>query len=199
MRSLLLATSFPPAVGGVETLLYQTTRRLAQPPLVLAPRSQSTPADVSVLGVPTTLSARVAYRPAWRLHPSLYYLLAWLPASLRAARQCRPGVIQVGHVYLAPLDWLLARRLRVPWLVYAYGQEVWRNGRPMGLRSFDRVLRGAALRSADAVLVPGTFTAGLLGDWQMATERMVCVPFGAEPRPVLAPPGGTSLLSVSRL
>ena len=34
MRSLLLAASFPPAVGGVETLLYQTNRRLAEPPQV---------------------------------------------------------------------------------------------------------------------------------------------------------------------
>ena len=37
VRSLLLAASFPPAVGGVETLLYQTNRLLTDPPLVLAP------------------------------------------------------------------------------------------------------------------------------------------------------------------
>ena len=32
MHTLLLATSFPPAVGGMERLLYQTVRRLSEPP-----------------------------------------------------------------------------------------------------------------------------------------------------------------------
>jgi phosphatidylinositol alpha-1,6-mannosyltransferase len=197
VRSLLLATSFPPAVGGVETLLYQTNRRLAEPPLVVGPSAGA--ADITVQPIPTTLARRLVYRPTWFVHPALYYLAAWWGPALHAARQWRPQVIQVGHVYLAPLGWLLARRLRCPWLVYAYGQEVWRAGRPMGLGVADRVLRGRALAAADAVLVPGTFTAGLLADWGVCPERIVHVPFGAEPRPSATPPAGTSLLSVARL
>ncbi len=198
MRTLLLATSFSPAVGGMETLLYQTVRRLEEPPLVVAP-AQAPPPDVPVRGVRTTLAARAIYRPTWFLHPSLYYASAWLPVAERAAREWRPRVVQIGHIYLAPLGWLLARRLGVPWLVYTYGQEVWRGGAPMGQQRLDRVLRGRALQQADAVLSPGTFTSGLLAEWGVRREGITCVPYGAEPRPPSRPPVGQTVLSVARL
>ena len=198
-RSLLLAASFPPALGGVETLLYHTNRRLTEPPLVLAPRPAAAP-DLFVRQVTTPLIARAAYRAEWRLHPSLHYLQTfWRPASA-AIRAWRPRVLQIGHVYLAPLGWLVARRFNLPWIVYAYGQEVWRGGRPVGLTPLDGLLRGSALRAADAVLVPGTFTAGLLRrDWCLPVDRLHHVPYGADPRPDAPLPTGTSLLSVARL
>jgi phosphatidylinositol alpha-1,6-mannosyltransferase len=202
VRTLLLASSFPPAVGGMETLLYQTSRRLAEPPLVVAPHAAlpgSAPSDLSVRYVSANALNRAIYRPTWFAHPALYYLAAlWRPA-VRAAREWRPRAVQVGHVSLAPLGWLLARRLRRPWLVYAYGQEVWRAGRPTGRRALDPVLRGRALVAADTVLSPGSFTSRLLADWHVAPERIVCVPYGAEPRPPAPPPNGTTLLSVARL
>jgi phosphatidylinositol alpha-1,6-mannosyltransferase len=198
VRSLLLAASFPPATGGVETLLYETSRRLVKAPLVLAPAPAAAP-DVPIVQVKASSAARLAYRPLWRLHPSLHYLQAFLGPTLRAARMWRPEVIQAGHVYLAPLARLLARRLQRPYLVYAYGQEVWQGGRPMGLPNLDVLLRGSPLRAADRVLVPGSFTAGLLRDWGVPCERIVHVPYGAEPRPAAPPPVGSSLLTVGRL
>ena len=198
VRSLLLAASFPPAVGGVETLLYQTNRLLTDPPLVLAP-APSGRADVTVRSVRLDLAARAAYRPSGRCtrrcttcRPS--------PGLQRAAAGWRPQVIQAGHIYLAPLAWLLARRLGLPFVVYAYGQEVWRAGRAMGVRSLDALLRGKALRAASTVLVPGGFTAGLLADWRVPNaRRIVAVPYGAEPRPASAAPSGKTLLTVARL
>jgi phosphatidyl-myo-inositol dimannoside synthase len=198
MRSLLLAASFPPALGGVETLLYQTNRRLAEPPLVLAPVPAAA-GDMQVRAVRVELAGRVVYRPLWRLHPSLHYVQTFWRPALHAAATWRPDAIHAGHIYMAPLAWLLALRLKLPFVVYAYGQEVWRSGRPMGLKMLDARLRGAPLRAADLVLVPGTFTAGLLADWGVASERIVTVPYGAEPRPASAPPSGWSLLSVARL
>jgi phosphatidylinositol alpha-1,6-mannosyltransferase len=198
VRSLLLAASFPPATGGVETLLYETSRRLAEPPLVLAPAPAYAP-DLMVRAVELSTAARLTYRPLWRLHPSLHYLHRFLLPTLRAARNARPDVIQAGHVYLAPLARLLSRRLDRPYVVYAYGQEVWRGGQAMGIAGLDPVLRGGALRAAPRVLVPGTFTAGLAREWQVATERIVHVPYGAEPRPTACPPSGSTLLTVGRL
>jgi phosphatidylinositol alpha-1,6-mannosyltransferase len=198
VRSILLAASFPPALGGVETLLYQTSRRLADPPLVLAPAPAAAP-DVAVRSVRLDLAARAAYRPLWALHPSLHYVQMFLGPALRASAAWQPQVIQAGHIYLAPLAWLLARRLGLPFVVFTYGQEVWRAGRAMGLRSLDALLRGQALRSASMVLVPGGFTAGLLADWQVPAVRIVGVPYGAEPRPASALPSGRTLLSVARL
>jgi phosphatidylinositol alpha-1,6-mannosyltransferase len=198
MRSLLLAASFPPATGGVETLLYETTRRLAEPPLVLAPIPAAAP-DLPIRAVSTSRAARVAYRPVWRLHPSLHYLQTFLSPTLHAARAWRPRALQAGHVYLAPLARLVASRLGLPYVVYAYGQEVWQGGRPMGVPPFDRLLRGNALRSAQRVFVPGSFTNGLLDDWHVASERRVEVPYGADPRPAVPPPSGATLLTVGRL
>lgn len=198
MRSLLLTTSFAPAVGGIETLLYQTYSRLAEPPLVVAPVGSAAP-DMNVQTVGTPLAARLAYRPMWRVHPSLHYTATYLGPALRAARRWQPRVIHVGHIYLAPLGWLLARRLGVPWLIATYGQEVWRGGTRMGLSATDRLLRGGALRAADRVLVPGTFTRGLLSDWAVSDKRIVCVPYGAMPRPPAAAPDANTLLSVARL
>jgi len=201
----LLAASFPPALGGIETLLYQTHRRLAEPPLVLAP-TPATAGDIQVCAVRVGLTGRMAYRLLWRLHPSLHYVQAFGRPALQAAATWRPRVIMAGHIYLAPLAWLLARRFKLPFVVYAYGQEVWRGGRPMGLKMLDARLRGGALRAAGRVLVPGGFTAGLLSDWHVRPDRIVAVPYGADPRPASAPQKGTAdhatgatLLTVARL
>ena len=200
--SLLLATSFPPARGGMETLLYQTARRLASPPRVLAPSPAAAP-DVDVRAVevtPRRLRGRAAYHAAWAAHPALYYTSAFWRATVDAVSAHPPAVLQAGHVWLAPLAWLVARRLGRPFVVYAYGQEVWRHApRRQGAPGADAWLRGAALRAADRVLVLGRFGAGLVGAWGVAPARIVCVPFGAEPAPPAPPASGTRLLSVCRL
>jgi phosphatidyl-myo-inositol dimannoside synthase len=204
VRSLLLAPSFPPAAGGMETLLYQTARRLADPPLVVAPAPAAAP-DVPVRSVATTprsLAGRAAYRGAWAVHPSLHYTAAWWRATVDAVARHRPRVVLAGHVYLAPLAWLVARRAGLPFVVFGYGQEVWRpecGGRRVGPGPVDQLLRGGALRAADRVLVPGRFGADLVRAWGVAPERVVPVPFGAELPPAAPPPAGTILLSVCRL
>jgi phosphatidylinositol alpha-1,6-mannosyltransferase len=196
---LLLTTSFPPALGGVETMLYQTNRRLAEAPLVLAPWPAAA-AGMEVRSVKPSFGQRAAYRPVWWLHPSLHYLQVFWRPAMSAARAGRPSVIQAGHVNMAPLAWVLARKLRVPYLVYLHGQEVWRAGRPSGRGLLDDRLRGAALRHAQRIVVAGTFTASLARDWNVRRERIAWVPFGAEPRsePTSAPQGRT-LLTVARL
>lgn len=194
---MLLTASFAPAVGGVETLLYQTSRRMAEPPVVLAPAPAGAP-DLPVTPVQLSTASRAAYRPLWSLHPSLHYLSAfWVPA-VRALAAWRPAVILAGHVYLAPLAWLLARRTHRPFVVYTYGQEVWLRGRRVGQWHLDRLLRGHALASADRVLAPGHFTAGLVEDWGVKPDRILRVPFGAEPRPIAARPDGTAAASTAR-
>ena len=37
MKTLLLALGFPPDIGGIETILYQTARRLSTPVIVVRP------------------------------------------------------------------------------------------------------------------------------------------------------------------
>lgn len=205
-RSILLATSFPPTVGGMETLLYETVRRLTPTPLVLAAGDHEPgrfAPGIEVWPVSTRSRgpiARAAYRAGWWLHPSLHYLRHFLAPVARAVRARRPAVLQVGHVYLAPVAWLLGRRTGLPFVVYAHGQEVWRAGRRVGVAAVDRQLRGRALAAADAVLVQGEFTRSLLGAWPDVATRIVSVPFGASPVTTRGTsPNDPTLLSVGRL
>jgi phosphatidylinositol alpha-1,6-mannosyltransferase len=171
---------------------------MREPPLVLAPVPART-ADVTVRTMSLNAFARAMYRPLWKLHPSLHYLQSFITPSLRAVAAWRPDVILAGHVYLAPLAHVLSRMAGTPYVVLAYGQEVWRGGRRMGLRALDERLRGGSLKSADRVLVPGTFTHGLVREWCVAFERIACVPYGADPRPPAPAPTGSTLLSVGRV
>ena len=156
------------------------------------------PARASRWGCPSCSAS--AYRPLWLAHPSLHYLARfWLPA-VRGIKRWRPRVIQAGHVYLAPLARLLARRLRLSVRrvrVRPGGVARWA---PHGPRS-DWTPTCAARRCATptACCRPATSRARLLDDWGVPSERIVCVPYGASPRPILEPPSGTTLLSVGRL
>src|SRR5690349_22753501 len=115
----------------METLLYQTARRSSSPPLVIAPVPAAAP-DLAVRAVqvsPRGVVGRIGYRAGWAAHPSLYYTSAFGRATLAAVDR-RSGVVQAGHVWLAPLAWLAARRHGRPFVVYAFGQDVWRARRP---------------------------------------------------------------------
>jgi phosphatidylinositol alpha-1,6-mannosyltransferase len=184
----------------METLLYQTGRRLSSPPLVVAPRPAAAP-DLAVRAIqvsPCSVVGRIGYRIGWAAHPSLYYTSAFWRATIDAMR--RSAVVQAGHVWLAPLAWLVARRNGCPFVVYAYGQDVWRQRRPrQGLPGLDALLRGAALRAADRVIVLGRFGGSLVAEWGVAPERIVWAPFGAEPRAAAPLPARNRLLSVCRL
>lgn len=199
-RSILLATGFPPLVGGIETLLGEISRRLTPNPLVVAPPPAASP-KLEVRQVPSEvrgLAGRLAYRAQWALHPSLHYLSTFWRPALDACRAQRPEVIQCGHLYLGPLAHLLSRRLRRPYVVYIHGREAWRGAR-QGVPAIDAFLRGGVLRGAGAVFVHGDFTAGLARAWGVTCERIVQVPYGAEPRAPVAAPAGARLLSVCRL
>lgn len=201
VSSVLLATSFPPVLGGMETLLYQTARHLAAPPVVVAPPPVCVP-DLRVVpvgGGGTGLAERAAYRVLWRLHPSLHYTRTFWRPFFQAMRAHRPRVIQVGHVYLAPLARIAAGRLGIPYVLYVHGREVWREGRREGIRAVDERLRGGAVRAASATFVHGAFTASLVRVWDVPNERLVRVPYGSDARPPLPPAEGAGLLSVARL
>lgn len=199
-RTVLFTTSFPPAAGGLERVLYETNRRLHPAPSVLAPAPASA-GDMDVWAVPLrrTLPNRAAYAATWRVHPALHYLRTLLRPAARLVARERPEVLQCGHVYVAPLTWLLAARIGRPWLTYAYGQEVWRGGRMEGLPVADSVLRGGALRHADRIVVLGQFGASLLAEWGVAPQKVVSAPFGPDTRPAYSVASGQTLLSVCRL
>ena len=81
----------------------------------------------------------------------------------------RPDLVVVGHVDLAPLAWLAQRALRIPYVVWAYGIDVW------GLRAG---LRAASLRHADRVVAISRYTA----------REVAALDAGIEDRTAIVPP-----------
>ncbi len=65
-----------------------------------------------------------------------------------------PDLIIVGHVGLGPLAWVAKRVLRIPYVVWAHGTEVWHQCRGIHV---------ASLRLADRVVAVSRYTARELG------------------------------------
>jgi len=88
-------------------------------------------------------------------------------ALLTAFRQ-RTDVVFCGHLYMAPLAWLIARLKRARLIVQLHGVEAW--SRPSRLRR-------AALEAADLVLCASRYTRACVTGWAaIAPERVVLVP-----------------------
>ena len=135
--------------------------------------------------------------------PPVFGRFAFLGASLRAAWSHRPiDVVFCGHVYMAPLAWIVARLARARFWVQAHGAETW-----IGRRNVVR----QAIESADMVTTVSRGTRHILMSWaNLSPERVRVLPdtvrdvFQPGPRPEdlaarlqLGP--GPVLLTVGRL
>lgn len=204
---LLAVNDFPPLVGGEATLYFGLARRLRRDEaLVLAPRL---PGDA---GVDARLAVEVARRPIPAARGSLSRAARAAAAGWHLARLLarRPvDVLACGQLLsLGGPTLLLARRHRLPYVVFVHGadladycgREPWRSlGR--------RIVAGAR-----AVVVNSRFTAGLVERLLPgAARRLEVLPLGVEPAPLpdparaarlrrdLALGDGPILLSVARL
>jgi phosphatidyl-myo-inositol dimannoside synthase len=94
--------------------------------------------------------------------------VAYAVAALLAAFRRRIDVVFCGHLYIAPLAWLIARLKGAKLIVQTHGVEAW----PSPSR-----LRRAALERADLVLCVSRHTRGRVAGWAaIAPERIIVVP-----------------------
>ena len=119
MTVLLLARSFPPAVGGLETYVAELFRRVSEPVMVVAPNR------------PGAETFDAAYP-----HPVRRYWYPWesdggkLPLASLAATAVRPAllgrisVVVSEQVQTAAVGVVIGRALGVPHVVFAYGMEL---------------------------------------------------------------------------
>jgi phosphatidylinositol alpha-1,6-mannosyltransferase len=92
-----------------------------------------------------------------RQRPAVFGRLAFLLSSLRAAWVFRPvDVVFCGHVYMAPLAWVVARLVRARFWVQAHGAETW-----VGRRNAVR----RAIEAADMVTTVSRGTRHILMSW----------------------------------
>ena len=140
MRALLITHDFLPNLpGGIANYLYRLCHDLAPDLDVLAPVygdsrefDQVQPFCIHRRAIPVEPPAfmRESRWHVLRL-PYIFYVvivqmlfLVW--HGLRVARQCQAQALLVGHLYLAPLGWLLGRLLDLPYGVIVYGGELHR-------------------------------------------------------------------------
>jgi phosphatidylinositol alpha-1,6-mannosyltransferase len=129
-------------------------------------------------------------------HPIAYSLKAFALALRR-----RPDIVFCGHLFMAPLAFLVARLRGAKLVVQTHGVEIWPRPGP---------LRRGAVEAADLVLCVSRDTSARLRGWAaMAPERVTVLPNtvaevyapgdGAALRAELGLEGKIVLLTVSRL
>jgi len=170
MKSLLISgTYFPPQVGGISHYMAAIAS-------ALGPERVCCLTGVALTGSESVASAtpRVYRRPAVFGTTTPVQLAALAAAMASIMVRERPRVVQLATAaegYLGP--WL-QQALRLPYVVYAHGNEVldaihstWDKPR-------------AALRGAARVLANSRFTAGLVEEAGVAPERIEVVHPGCD-------------------
>ncbi|MEI6200366.1 MAG: glycosyltransferase family 4 protein [Enhydrobacter sp.] len=160
--------------------------------------------DVDTLIVPRLGDSNGVSLPAGiRQLPPVFGRLAFLIASLRAAWRHRPvDIVFCGHVYMAPLAWIVARVAHARLWVQAHGAETW-----VGRRNIVR----RAIETADMVTTVSRGTRHILMSWaDLAPDRVRVLPDTVRDIFVPGPPStalaarlqlgpGPLLLTVGRL
>jgi phosphatidylinositol alpha-1,6-mannosyltransferase len=94
--------------------------------------------------------------------------LAYSLTALLAALRRRVDVVFCGHLYMAPLGWLIARLKGAKLVLQMHGVEVWQH---------PSRLQRAAVEAADLVLCVSRHTRACVVGWAaIAPERVVVVP-----------------------
>lgn len=200
LRILMVAPSFPPYRGGVETHVYEVGRRLASDPrfdvsVLTTDVSESLPQRETILGM------SVERVRAWPRDGDLY----WSPETYRRARRTDADLVHVQgyHTFVPPLAMLGAWQAGVPYLLTFHSgghSSVLRHAiRPIQVRLLRPLLRGAT-----RLVAVSRFEEALFGErLAIGRDRIVTIPNGADlpdgsdPGPLEREPG--LILSIGRL
>lgn len=178
MRLLFVTQDFPPDVGGIQTYSWEVARRLARRTAALHVVAPQRPGAERIDRAAPFAVTRVPGRP------DLLPVTA-LRAVVQRARQLQPHVSL--HAQWQTVGAALLARALTGWprriACAAHGRELLFNPAPqaLGLRSaYDR-LRRWLVAHVDTFLPVSRYTAGLLRDLDVPTERLHVVPNGTDP------------------
>lgn len=190
MRLLLLAVDFPPARGGVQTMLGELAAGLTRSARIRVV-TPAAPGD-------RAWDARHAYavRRSLAGPGPLARLGALQAVALDECLRHRPDVIVCGHILLGPWCRLVGAGLRVPYVALAYAYEL----RAPRRRSIARL----ALRGAAHVVAISEFTGAAVRAQGVEAARVTVIHPGVDAggTPVPASPLPSSeriILTVGRL
>jgi glycosyltransferase involved in cell wall biosynthesis len=197
----MIAPSFPPYRGGVETHVFEVGRRLA---------ADAARWDITVLT--TDLQGRlpqveqsegmlIERVPAYPRNADLY----WSPEVYRRVRRADTDIVHVQgyHTFVPPLAMMAARQAGLPYVLTfhsgGHSSTIRQAIRPIQIRLLRPLLRGA-----ERLIAVSQFEAGLFADrFGIGRRRIVTIPNGAD-LPPGSDPGPTArttdrILSIGRL
>jgi phosphatidylinositol alpha-1,6-mannosyltransferase len=210
--SMLLAPSFPPAHGGIETFMYGVFSRLSDATTIVtfdvsgaAAFDQSPPLSITRIARRGNAVSRIPESLLARVHYSLFCCFRMV-APVRAMivrRGCR--ILFVSHINAGLAALIIRKTLKIPYVLFIHGNEILKSGSWL-VRMTESLIIPRILNGADAIIANSRNTAGLVAAWTRKPLRIEIVPLGPgmiDIRSVAA--GGHSagrdvvLLSVSRL
>lgn len=190
-RVLVVTPDFPPALGGIQKLVFGLVTHWSRVETRVVTLAQGAAKRRDRVG-PITVR-RVAVPPGL---PRRTAVAALNFAAVSEGLRFKPDVIVSGHVVVSPAARGLQRLKRVPVLQYLYGSEITRRA---GLARF-------AVRSADAVVALSRYSEQLALAAGARPERVARIPpgvdslsdgaCGTDPLPDADPP---TILVISRL
>jgi phosphatidylinositol alpha-1,6-mannosyltransferase len=163
-RALLLTPDFPPARGGIQTLLHRlVTNAEGFEWRVVAPGDRSAAtfdrdAGIDIVRATSPRAGRVASRGLLNA------------AALAQAARFRPDVVVSGHLVTSPAAAAIRRLLRVPVVQYLYALEVAAKPR----------LAAFAVRNAERTIAISRYTRDLARAAGGDDERIVVIPPGVD-------------------
>jgi len=170
-RSLLISsTYYPPQVGGISNMMKAIAHALGDRRVCCLTGVRS---GGSLL--PSDGRPRV-YRRPWAFAKSTpVQAVGWGLAMLEILGRERPRAVQIATVYDGYLGLWLKRRLGLPFLVYAYGNEILDV-----LRQGDDSRLGCMLREADKVIAISHYTAELTCRAGVSPDRIEIIHPGCD-------------------
>ena len=169
VRVLVVTTDFPPAPGGIQTVLFKTISHFQSfEPIVVAPDHPH--AEVFDRGAPFEIH-RVPLGIRGSSRPARWADLALLIGLSQAKSvQLRPNVLLCGHPFVSMVGWARKKTRKTPYAVCAYGRE---------LLVKRRLLR-TTLNGAGAIFSISRHTDNLLHDIGVLADRIVRLPLAPD-------------------
>jgi phosphatidylinositol alpha-1,6-mannosyltransferase len=177
VKSLLVTSHyFPPQVGGISAMMAALIEHLGPARVCCLTGVSASP------GGPDTRAARIYRRPAAFAQSRSRKAVPWGLALAEIMLRDRPRATQLSTIGDGHLGVWLRRWLRLPFLVYAHGNEILEV--LQGTWSRER----AQLQAADRVVANSRFTAGLVAEAGVDRRRIHVIHPGCDadlfrPRP----------------
>lgn len=188
---VLVTTDFPPDLGGIQAVLYNTARAFTRFDLtVVAPAHP----DAAFFDADQPFEInRVKPLLARTRTVRMVRSARMAVETMKLLRRRSPSVVLCGHPFTSGVGLLAKKTMGVPYVVWTHAKE---------LLAWQQLLRWT-LPSADAVLVISSHTRGLVASLGVPTAKMVRIPYApdcphdAQPQPRKG--AGKTILTVARL